>query len=124
MGAVMSHPDENEPITLAEACEIFPRAKLTISTLRAEADRGHLDIFRLGKRDYTTVRSMRAMVSKCQEESRRRGCISTQNVDNGLSEMAQVSSARAALNQTVTGLKAGLPRISGKSTRRNVDQNH
>ena len=102
----MSHPDENEPITLAEACEIFPRAKLTISTLRAEADRGHLDIFRLGKRDYTTVRSMRAMVSKCQEESRRRGCISTQNVDNGLSEMAQVSSARAALNQTVTGLKA------------------
>ena len=121
----MSRPDdENEPITLVEACEIFSRAKLTKSTLRAEADRGHLDIFRLGKRDYTTVRSMRAMVSKCQEESRRRGSTLTRNAANGSSEMAQASSAQAALKQTVTALKAGLPRISGKSTRRNADQTH
>ena len=121
----MSRPDdENEPITLAEACEIFPRAKLTISTLRAEADRGHLDIFRLGKRDYTTIRSMREMVSKCQEESRRRGFTSIRNADNGLSETAQASSAQAALKQTVTALKAGLPRISGKSTPRSVDHHH
>ena len=121
----MSRPDdENEPITLVEACEIFSRAKLTISTLRAEADRGHLDIFRLGKRDYTTLRSMREMVSKCQEESRRRGSTSTRNAANGSSEMAQASSAQAALKQTVTALKAGLPRISGKSTRRNADQTH
>jgi hypothetical protein len=47
-----------------EACEIFARAKLTISTLRAEAGRGHLDKFRLGKRDYTTVRSMREMLQR------------------------------------------------------------
>ena len=114
----MSRPDENEPITLAEACEIFPRARLTISTLRAEADRGRLDIFRLGKRDYTSVRSMREMVTKCQEESRRRGSISTQTEDNGLSETARVSSAQAALKQTVTALKHGLPHISGANTNR------
>jgi len=120
----MSHPDENEPIPLAKACEIFPHAKLTISTLRAEAERGHLDIFRLGKRDCTTLHSMREMVIKCQEEGRRRGSTSTPNAVNGSSETAQASSAQAALKQTVTALKAGLPRISGKSTRRNADQTH
>jgi hypothetical protein len=37
--------EDDEPITLAEACKLFPRAKLTVSTLRAEAGRGRLDIF-------------------------------------------------------------------------------
>ena len=119
----MSHPDdENEPITLVEACEIFSRAKLTISTLRAEADRGHLDIFRLGKRDYTTLRSMREMVSKCQEENRRRGSTSIQSASNGSSATARNSSALDALNQTVTALKRGLPHISGTSTNRSRAQ--
>lgn len=115
---------ENEPITLAEACEIFPHAKLTISTLRAEANRGHLDIFRPGKRDYTTLRSMREMVIKCQDESRRRGSTSTQIAGNGLSETVRTSSALDALNQTVTTLKSGLPSISGASTNRNRAQRH
>jgi hypothetical protein len=44
--------EDDEPITLAEACKLFPRSKLTVSTLRAEADRKRLDIFRLGKRDF------------------------------------------------------------------------
>jgi len=118
----MSHPNENDPVPLTKACEIFPDAKLTISTLRAEADRGHLDIFRLGKRDYTTLRSMREMVTKCQEESRRRGSTSIRNGANGSSETVEASSALAALKQTVTALKAGLPRISVKSTRQGGDQ--
>ena len=118
----MSPPDENEAITLAEACKIFSRAKLTISTLRAEADRGHLDIFRLGKRDYTTLRSMREMVTKCQEERRRRDSTSTQTEGNGSSETARTSSALDALNQTVTALKSGLPRISVANTNRNRAQ--
>jgi hypothetical protein len=42
---------DDEPIPLADACQLFPRARLTVSTLRAEADRGRLEIFRLGKRD-------------------------------------------------------------------------
>ena len=53
---------DDEPITLAaEACKLFPRAKLTVSTLRADGGRGRLDIFRLGKRDYTTLRLMQEM---------------------------------------------------------------
>ena len=60
----------DEPRTLQEACAVFPRAKLTVSALRAEAERGRLTIFRLGRRDYTTVAAMREMVRKCQENAK------------------------------------------------------
>ena len=46
---------DDEPLPLAEACKLFPYARLTPSTLRSESTRGRLVIFRLGKRDYTTL---------------------------------------------------------------------
>ena len=116
--------NDDEPITLAEACLLFPRAKLTISTLRSEAGRGRLDIFRLGKRDYPTARAMRDMVRKCQEDARRRASTSIPSETNGLSATERASSAQAALKQNVTALRQDLPRISGKSTRRSADQTH
>ena len=107
---------DDEPITLGEACELYPRSRLTKSTLRAEAARGRLTIFRIGKRDYTTVAFMRDMVRRCQDEDYRRNSISTRQEASGLSEMDNALSAQAALNQTVVALKQGLPRISGKNT--------
>jgi hypothetical protein len=112
--------EDDEPITLAEACKLFPRAKLTVSTLRAEADRKRLDIFRLGKRDYTTLRSMREMVRRCQEEDHRRGSTSTLREVNGSSETERLASAQAALNQTVQALKSGSPNTLAKSTNRKL----
>ena len=87
----------DEPITLQEACAVFPRAKLTVSALRAEAERGRLTIFRLGRRDYTTVAAMREMVRKCQENAKVPDSISTQRAASGLSGTAPGSSALVAL---------------------------
>jgi hypothetical protein len=70
-------PSADDPITLAEACKLFPKARLTVSTLRAEHKRGRLEIFRLGRRDYTTESDMRAMVQSSKEKSRRRVSIPT-----------------------------------------------
>ena len=61
-------PIADEPITLADACKLFPHAKLKLSTLRSEAARGRLEVFRLGRRDYTTPEAMRKMVRRCREE--------------------------------------------------------
>ena len=99
---------EDDPITLREACNLFPRAKFTPSTLRAERDRERLEIFGIGRRDYTTLRSMREMVRRCREEDhrRRRGSTSTLHEVNGSSK-ERVASAQAALNQTVKALKSG-----------------
>jgi hypothetical protein len=93
------------PITLKQACEEFG-GTFTPWTLRAEASRGRLDIFRLGKRDYTTHRAMREMVRKCQEESRRHVSTSTRAASTGLSETARASSAQAALRASVGKLKS------------------
>jgi hypothetical protein len=96
---------DDEPISLADACKLFPRARLTVSTLRAEADRGRLEIFRLGKRDYTTPRAMKEMVRLCQEGDPRRGSTSTRRGNNGPSETARCSSALAAARMTVEAEK-------------------
>ena len=97
---------DDEPLPLAEACKLFPYARLTPSTLRAEHIRGRLVIFRLGKRDYTTFASMKEMVRKCQDAARPRDSISIQNASSGLSETERVSSAQAALSQSVAMLKS------------------
>jgi hypothetical protein len=88
----------DDPITLAEACKLFPRAHLKVSTLRAEANRKRLKIFPLGRRDYTTEADMRAWVklSRRDETSPR---VST-TADNG----EQARSA-AALSQITSALK-------------------
>jgi integrase len=93
----MTDLSDDEPITLAEACQLFPRAKLKLSTLRAEAARGRLTIFRIGKRDYTTAESMREMVRRCRAEDYRRDFTSTRSASNGLSATERILSAQAAL---------------------------
>jgi hypothetical protein len=93
--------DDDAPITLEAACKLWPEAKLTVSTLRAEAARNRLDIFRIGRRDYTTAQAMREMVRKCQEEGRLRASTSTRREGNGSSRTAGPESALAALRMSV-----------------------
>jgi hypothetical protein len=96
---------DDDPITLREACKLFPLAHLTVSTLRAEFRRDRLLIFPIGKRDYTTMREMREMVRRCQTEgNRRRRSSSTLREFNG-SSTERLASAQAALSQTVQVLK-------------------
>lgn len=50
---------ETTPLTLANAAEIaFPGCGIRASTLRLERDRGRLAVFRLGGRDYTTLKAI------------------------------------------------------------------
>jgi hypothetical protein len=97
---------DDEPLPLADACRLFPRARLTVSTLRAEAGRGRLEIFRLGKRDYTTPGSMREMVRLCQEENRRRVSTSMSRASSGSSATERTHAALAAAEETLRKLKA------------------
>jgi hypothetical protein len=97
---------DDVPITLQAACKLWPDAKLTVSTLRAEAARGRLDIFRIGRRDYTTVADMKRMVEQCRAEDYRRGSISIGSAANGSSVTESVSSAQAALLRTLRVQKA------------------
>lgn len=108
---------EDDPITLVEACEIAFRNRIRPATLRAEAARGRLTIFRIGRRDFTTLKSVRDL--QCRAENQARASTSIHNEDSGLSETARISSARAALSQTIARLKNSSPDTSAKSTHRN-----
>lgn len=94
--------NDDDPITLNEACVVF-RGTLTPSTLRAEADRGRLTIFKIGRRYYTTKHDVELMVSKCRDEAKAPGSTSTKNVEHGPSETERAQSARAALK--LSGVK-------------------
>lgn len=114
-------PLDDEPITLAKACDLFPDAGLTVYTLCREAERGYLIVFKMGRHWCTTPAAMRKMVQKkCQDAARRPASTSTDSAANGSSETERIASGRAALNQTTAALKSGLPRISPQSTRRNA----
>jgi hypothetical protein len=122
----MSQDDINDtdPITLEEACRLVFRKTCTVWTLRAEASRGRLEVAKIGKRYYTTLRAARSLYSKCLEGNRRPDSTLTHVESSGSSETARSSSARAALRQSVSVLKKSSPNTSPKSTNRSVAHRH
>jgi hypothetical protein len=106
---------DDRPLTLKEAAAAYG---FTVSTLRAEADRGRLCIFRIGKRDYTMPDDMQEMIRRCRAEDHRRASISTRTDDSGLSETVRTESAQASLSRTVQALKSASLNTSAKSTSR------
>lgn len=107
---------DTDPITLQDAAQHFG---LTVLTLRAEARRGHLTIYKIGNRYYTTPNDIREMVTKCRVDQKARDFTSIRKGINGLSETARASSALAAANETVQKLKNISRNTSGRSTTQN-----
>ena len=107
---------DDDPITLKEACELAFRGTITIASLRAEAGRGNLEVFRVGRRDFTTLKSIREMREKCLDARKARASISTHDESNGLSETERASFALDALSQTAQALKSGSVNTSPANT--------
>ncbi len=112
----MRTPPDDEPITLKEACEIRYRNRIKVASLRSEIERGRLDILRIGRTDFTTLRKLREMERRCRVEKQARASTSIDDGDNGLSETEYLLSAQAALAQTVQRLKGNSPNTSDGNT--------
>lgn len=93
---------EAMPITLRDAAQHFG---FTVSTLRAEAGRGRLAIYKIGKRLYTTPADIREMVNQCRVEQKGRDFTLIRGEDSGSSGTDRASSALAAARETVLRLK-------------------
>ncbi|HDA7318479.1 TPA: hypothetical protein O5T91_002291 [Staphylococcus aureus] len=118
MTPTLTMPEADDPITLQEACEIAFRGNITVSSLRVEARRGNLEVFRVGRRDFTTLNAIRDMRKKCQGVHKDRASTLTPAVVSGLSETDRVSYALDALNQTTKALKSD----SGNTSQANTGQ--
>src|SRR6266403_675170 len=89
--------DEDAPITLPEACDLEFRGKITEASLRAEHARGMLQIFRVGRQDFTTLRFVREMrENKCRAPNQAPASGSIKIAKRGPSSTAASQSARAA----------------------------
>lgn len=87
---------DNDPITLKDAASHFG---FTVWTLRAEADRGRLAIYKIGKRFYTTPGDVKLMVQACRVEPKAPGYTAIRRAASTSSETARAScdSAQQAL---------------------------
>jgi hypothetical protein len=95
--------NDQDPIPLKAAARQFG---FTLSTLRAEAGRGRLTIYKIGKRLYTSPNDIREMVKQCRVEQRGRDFTLTSNDSNGSSETERASSALARARESVARLKS------------------
>lgn len=105
--------NDEDTITLKDAAQHFG---FTVLTLRAEADRGRLTIYKVGRRYYTTPGDIKEMVKQCRVDPKARAFTLIRNESSGLSGTGRVSSALAAANETVARLKSTSRNTSAKNT--------
>ena len=103
---------DNDPIRLKDAAEQFG---LTVGELRAEAGRGRLAIYRIGKRDYTTANDIREMVEQCRVERKDRAFTVTRRATSGPSATAAAScdSAQQAILKLRNSSRSTSPASTG-----------
>lgn len=106
---------DNDTITLQDAAQHYG---FSVLTLRSQAERGRLTIYRIGKRLYTTPADIKQMVALCRVDPKARGSISTPGVKSGLSETDRISAAQAALEQMLRGRKGSSRNTSQANTSR------
>jgi hypothetical protein len=104
---------DNDTITLKDAAQHFG---FTVWTLRAEAERGRLTIYKIGKRYYTTPADIREMVNQCRVDRKGRDFTLIRGGDSGSSATERASSALAAANETVLRLRNSSRNTSAGST--------
>jgi len=107
---------DNDTITLKDAASHFG---FSVWTLRTEAERGRLTIYKIGRRHYTTPADIREMVTKCRVDQKGRDFTLIRSASSGPSGTERASSALAAAKETVLKLRSSSRSTSATSTSRN-----
>lgn len=97
-------PADDTAIPLRDVPTHFPY--FTVSTLRAEASRGRLVLYKIGNKHYTTLADIKAMVQLCRVEQKGRDFILIRGGGTGLSETDRISSAQERVKESVARLKS------------------
>lgn len=106
---------DTDTITLKDAAQHFG---FSVYTLRTEAGRGRLTIYKIGKRYYTTPADIKEMVNQCRVDQRAHDFTSIRRASSGLSGTERSSSALAAANETALRLKNSSRNTLGTSIAR------
>ena len=102
-------------ITLDDACKHFLGGKVTVATLRAQHKMQNLEIYRIGRRDFTTISDLKQMQEKCRVAVQDPSSGSTRPVKRGPSSTAESAAAQAAAQMRLQERK----KLLGITSRRN-----
>src|ERR1700736_4122170 len=86
----------DEPMTLKQVCEEIFKGRITPSTLKAEHNRGNLEMSKVGKAYFTSRRHVVEMIENCRVKAQGRVSDSTKPEGPGPSSM-EIASARGSL---------------------------
>ena len=113
--------NDDDPVTLDVASDVVFGGAVSPLTLKAEGDRGRLEIAKIGKRWFTTLRSARELFAKCRavpkapisgsdlhEEMQTEKLLTSQHTSSS------TEAARSALDALKTN--SGRPKHSSRST--------
>ena len=125
----MQAVDDDEPLTLADACREVFKNRITPASLRAEAARGRLVIEKVGRRHFVTRAAIREMRRLCQldvpqkdhasgSSQNESASAANQSPPSGSSATARTKLARDAALLTLEKLNASFPATSRKSMSR------
>jgi hypothetical protein len=103
---------DSDTITLKDAAQHFG---FSVYTLRTEADRGRLVIYKIGKRYYTTPADIKEMVNQCRVDQKGRDFTLIRDASSGLSETDRASYALAAAKETALKLRNSSRNTLGKN---------
>jgi len=109
---------DTDPITLAEACELLLRGRVSRSALYAEFQKGNLACERIGKNLFTTPAAIREMREKCRVVPSLPASISAPTTAPGSSATVDATSELDSLKASVQMLKSGSLSTLRKSTSR------
>jgi hypothetical protein len=110
--------DDNDLITLKEACEIFFGGRVTVAVLKAEHAKGNLDMSKIGRSYFTTIAKLKEMAEKCRVEAPDHGSGQIKGEIHGPSSMADPAIAQGAALKRLGELKQHFGITSKESTGR------
>jgi hypothetical protein len=112
--------DPNAMLRLETAARVaFPDGSVKASGLRTEAAAGHLTIYRIAGKDFTTLADIEGMKKQCRVQAKGRISTTTSSEACSTSETDNSNVAIASMKMTARALKEHLQNTSSKSTTRN-----
>jgi hypothetical protein len=112
--------DSNTKLRLGAAAAIaFPDGSMTVNAMRREAAVGHLTLYRIAGKDYTTLADIEEMAQACRVQAKVHDSRSSKPKaarPSGTSATGSEPSALAALKANAQRLRESLPPTSSPST--------
>lgn len=113
--------EDDEPVTLAEACKLFFGGRLTKSALRTEARKGNLEVLMIAGKAFVTRNAIERMKEKCLVKNSPQGSGSDQTREHGSSRTEVGASAQNAARLKLQMLKKSLESTSPANTSRGAE---